>query len=112
MTLAGLLTVIFFIGLTLSIGSKLIPIYIENYEVKKSLERAITDPKFKQKTLAEIRAHFSKDLAMNAIQIITADKLVVIEKENSRVVQLDYEVRKPFLGNIDFILSFHYEENV
>lgn len=112
MALMGWLVVLALFAFSLTVFFKLIPVYIENYAVKQAFEKVVSDPEIKNQTSEQIRQHFSKYIVTNSIKSVTSDKLIISPKENKKNIELNYEVRKLFIGNIDFIMSFHHQESI
>lgn len=112
MAFMGWLVVITLFGFLLTVFLKLMPAYLENYGVKQAFDKTVSDPNIQNQLPDQIREHFSKYLVTNSVKAVTPDKLIILPKENKKNIQLDYEVRKPFIGNIDFIISFHHQESV
>ena len=109
MILTSWLIIITLVGFFLTLVIKLLPIYIADYSIKQGFEAITQDEDRDKKTPEKIKEKFGKYLITNSISVITSDKLVITEGKEKRIIQLDYEVRTPFFGNIDLILSFHYE---
>jgi hypothetical protein len=112
MALTGWLIVITFMGFAFTFLLKLLPVYFEDYSIKQAFEKVVHEQDVKTLMPDQIREHFSKYLVTNSVSIVEKDKLVIMDKNNTRTMQLDYEVRKPFFANIDLILSFHYQETI
>ncbi len=112
MALMGWLIVLALLGFSLTVFFKLFPVYLEDYGVKQAFEKTVSDPDISNQLPDQVREHFSKYLVTNFIKVVTPEKLMITPKDNKKNIQLDYEVRKHFIGNIDFVISFHYQEIV
>lgn len=112
MTFSGWLIIILFLGCFLTVFFKLLPIYIEDYEIKAAFDKVAHNPEIKDQMPEQIRDNFSKYLRVNSIDAISADKLVIQEKNNQRTLSLNYEVRKNLVANIDLVVFFDYQETI
>lgn len=112
MTLAGWLIVILFFGCFLTGFFKLLPIYMQDYEIKAAFNKVINSAETKDQAPEQIRDVFSKYLTVNSINSISPDKLIIQEKDNKRSISLHYEVRKHLVANIDLVVFFDYQESI
>src|SRR5689334_3197088 len=106
------LIILIFLGFIFTIFLRIVPVYFEDYSIKQAFDSLRKDPELKSNTPEVIRSHFDKYLLANSILVVTSDKLIITDTNDKRTFQLDYEVRRPFIGNIDLLLSFHYQETI
>lgn len=106
MGLVGWMLSLIVFGFVVLVSLKLIPVYIDGYKVSSSMEslRSDTEP---ATSLAEVRARLLKRLDINMVDTVTARDISLRRDANNEVaVNVNYEVRKPLLGNIDVVISF------
>ena len=70
----------------------------EIVEVIRSSPSNVTDSQYKQK--------LGQRLSVNNVKDIDLEKVIIVTTYPSLVVKKNYEVRKPFLLNIDLVLKF------
>ncbi len=112
MALTGWLIIILFLGFFLTVFLKLLPIYMEDYEIKAAFDKVAHNAEIKDQIPEQIRDSFSKYLMVNSITAISADKLIIQEKNNKRTISLNYEIRKNLIANIDLVVFFGYQESI
>ena len=91
---------------------RLIPIYIEGYTVYDSLEVMKSDPKIAEYSGRTIRKNLLKRLNINSVYSVTGDDIYVTKKSGKTIIEVDYEVRKTVVGNLDFVVTFRKEITV
>jgi len=106
-TLIGFMLMFVFFGFYVLLALKLGPIYLENYKVKSTLNSLKKESGITDKAPAEIIALVQKRWDVNDINRITANDSLVVEKHTgSVVIQLDYEVEEPVVGNVSALVKF------
>jgi len=108
----GLTLIGFLIVLVVSLffayaAMRVIPMYLEYHALGNALKLLQEDPGAKTMTPAKIKQKIQMSLWASYASNNIKDKHVRISKTGEGVrVRVVYEVRKPFLGNIDIIGSF------
>lgn len=106
-TLVELLGFILLFGSLVYTGLLIIPVYLDYYKVYSSLGD-LTDesvgPINNSTQLAEL---IKQRFTINQVNYINAEEVSITQDASSYQVQAAYEVRKPWLGNIDLVMSFH-----
>ncbi len=108
----GLTLIGFLIVLVISLffayaAMRVIPMYLEYHALGNALQQLQNDPAAKTMTPAKIKQKIQMSLWASYASNNIKDKHVRISKTGEGVrVRVAYEVRKPFLGNIDIIGSF------
>lgn len=54
----------------------------------------------------QLKRSVSEQFDMNNIRDLKFDDIAQVYSEGSLVVETDYEIRRPFIGNIDIVVSF------
>jgi len=109
MTLIG-----FVIGLIVScffayMGMVLGPAYNEYFSVRKSMNfvAANTTPTTSDKNM--IARMLNKQFNVGYVESVTGRDVQLIREKTGNVILMEYEVRKGFAYNIDFIIKFKYQ---
>ncbi len=96
--------VLFFVAV---LGMKLVPVYIENAAIKKTLIAIANDPVLQNGTKTEIRTSFNKRAQIDDISVVDEGD-IEFNKENGQVVlSIIYSVKTPLFANISLYLDFN-----
>lgn len=86
-------------------GFKIVPLYLDNYFVKSSID-SLQDEDIRKMSDRQIRNALGRYFTINGVRDLNAGQ-VKIERETDKViVKLDYEKRIDFIANIDVVVSF------
>jgi hypothetical protein len=107
LTLLGFLIVLSVVMFFAYAGMRIIPMYLEYNALGNALEQLQNDPGAKSLTPGKIKQKIQMSLWASYADNNIKDEHVKISKTSDGVrVRVAYEVRKPFLGNIDIIGKF------
>ena len=96
--------VLFFVAV---LGMKLVPVYIENAAIKKTLIAIANDHVLQNGTKAEIRTSFNKRAQIDDISVVDEGD-IEFNKENGQVVlSIIYSVKTPLFANISLYFDFN-----
>ena len=88
-------------------GMRVVPMYLEYHALGNALSKLENDPGAKNMTPQKIKQSISNSLwASYAHNNIKPEHIKISKKSGGVNVRVAYEIRKPFLGNIDIIGSF------
>lgn len=89
---------------------KLIPIYLEFYAVRSMVNDIATESGMSVVNNQQLRRKVSDYLNVNSLNIALENFMVVpVEgKANTYALAVNYEVRKHWIANIDFLTAFSY----
>ncbi|MGB0360868.1 MAG: DUF4845 domain-containing protein, partial [Endozoicomonas sp.] len=98
-----------FIGVAIfSLGLKIMPLYIDDYAVKKVVSSLTSRPDSETVSVNQIRAWVQKGLQLNTVKLEKSE--IKITRKNSIVtVDIDYERRVHLFHNVDIVLSFNHD---
>lgn len=107
LTLIGFLIVIA-VGLFFAYSAmRVIPMYLEYHALNNALEVLQKDPQSAKMSPSQIKTKIKMSLwASYADNNIKKEHMRISKKSEGINVRVKYEVRKPFLGNIDIIGKF------
>ena len=88
------------------IGVKMVPTYLENYSIKQVLANMENDRTVRKMSPNQMRESFFKRLKINGVYEFEKDDLKVESTKGGIEVKVDYEVRKPILGNVSVLMEF------
>jgi type II secretory pathway pseudopilin PulG len=105
-TFIGLVIVLGFVGMVVFSVLKVFPIYMEHLSVKQSLESLKTDPAIRSMSTAAIKDKLEKKFNVNQVTSIDRKTIKVQRGTGDLKVDVTYEVREDYMGNVDIVLSF------
>jgi len=107
LTLIGFLIVLVITLFFAYAGMRVIPLYLEYHALVNALEQLENTPNSKSLPPSKIKQKIQMSLWASYASNNIKDEHVRISKKSDGVnVRVAYEVREPFLGNIDLIASF------
>ncbi len=96
-------------------GIKLAPVYIEYYTIKGMVDEFARKPETKRANKRMLRSAIDKRLNINSLDKHLSAKNFQIENiggSKRRQIRVQYEVRKPWFANLDFIATFDYNKEI
>ena len=106
MTAIGWLLVLVIVLVVAIITIKLVPVYIDGFNVYSSLESLKNDPQAKGKPAFELRKLLMKRLDVNMVTDVTAQDISISRSRNGITVAIDYEAVRPMFGNLSVLIHF------
>lgn len=110
MTLIGFVIVLAVIGFAAYIGMKLVPMYSEFYAVKSALKGLKAEPGIANQAPAKIQDLFFRRLYISYSENVKPSNVTLERADGGWVMSVDYEVRKPLIGNLDVVGKFSTSE--
>jgi len=105
-TFTGLVIVLGIVGMIVFSVLKVFPIYMEHLSIQKSMEALENDPNIKKMSTAAIKEKLTKKFDMNQVTSIGPKDIKVKRGTGDLQVEVTYEVREDYLGNVDIVVSF------
>ena len=96
--------VLFFVAV---LGMKLVPVYIENAAIKKTLIAIANDPVLQNGTKAEIRKSFNKRAQIDDISVVNGGDIKINKENGQAVLSIIYSVKTPLFANISLYFDFN-----
>ena len=108
MTYLGMLIMLIVIAFIAVVLIKVLPLYMEHFKVKSSLDSLAQDAKDSQAALSpvEIEQHLLKRLSINDVQHVKKEDIQVTREGRKIVVAVDYEARVTLFDNLDLVARF------
>ena len=106
MSLFGFLIVLAFVVFCAYLAMRIVPIYIEFYSVKQAMHGVA-----KEQGSANYSPYDIKQKMLNRLYVSYSDGNLGVQdmkvmRNNGVWLRVDYEVRKPVIGNLDVVASF------
>ena len=105
MTTISLAVLIIVIVFFLTLGIKLVPVYLEHFNVVQSL-KSVKEEAQPGLAVRDIISMINDRLSMNDVTSVKKRDIKVDRQAKGSVVTVAYEVRRHALGNIDLVISF------
>jgi hypothetical protein len=102
-TLIGFIFVLAVLGFFLYAGMQIGPVYMDHFSVVKAMKAEASESV--GKTPAEIKKGVIKRLGISYVSHLKAQDFKVV-RGNGRELRVEYEVKKPFLYNLSFLMEF------
>ena len=107
MTVFGGFLLLLIVGSVVLLVIKIAPVYLENYNIKRVLIDMVEDQATRNMAPHELKQSVYSRLSVSGIHN-TKDIKVTAKRSNRGVtINVDYEVRKPVVGNLDALMTFH-----
>ncbi len=104
-TLLGLVLVLFVIGFAAFVGMKLFPVYQEYFSVVQAMKSVAAQPGVNRRQAPEIKEMLMKRFYISYVESVKRQHIKVVRQRDLKV-QIQYEVRRPLIGNLDFVAKF------
>lgn len=107
MTAIGWLLVILVAGIIAFALLKLIPVYFDGWKIGKTMDNVASDTASIGKNPRELQRDLLKRLDINMIYSIKADDIGITRSDGGGYsIEIDYEPRIHFFGNLYFVAVF------
>lgn len=84
---------------------KLFPSYMQNFTIRSTLE-GLKEDGLQEVTAGNIRQSIQRRFKINNVQDVTPDQVAISREADLYRVSVDYEVRVPFVFNVDLVARF------
>lgn len=88
------------------IGVKMAPVYMENYAIREVLEAVARDRDSRSLSSRRLKDNILRRMSINGVYNFPKEKIKIKNTHKGRHVALDYEVRKPIIGNVSIVMTF------
>ena len=112
MTLMSFLMVLAVVGFAAYIAMRLFPMYQEYYAVKSSMKGLANEAGVADMDPARIHELFFRRLDINYATNIKPSHVKIERMEGGWNMKVAYEVRRPLVGNLDFVAKFEKTVNL
>lgn len=106
MTAIGFIIILLMVGFLTMIALKLMPIYFENFKINSVLKSLKDEQGIIDKTNNEIHTIVAHRFNIDNIDRAMAEQIKIKRDRSKITINLDYEVRKNFVSNIDVAVTF------
>ena len=107
MTFISILMLLVILGFYVYLGLKLLPIYLEYYKVKSVVSAVQKESQTAQQTPEQIRQTLMNRFYINEVRRLTGKEIKIKPVPAGTLVEVEWEVREPALGNVDMVVYFN-----
>ena len=111
LTAWGMIIIIALIGFFTLLAVRLVPVYLENYKVTKSLD-TLLGTAIEDRSSAGLMKMFMRRMEVNDIEHVRQQDIKMEKQDNGFVMDVNYEVRVPIIGNVDAVVKFHNRQEI
>jgi hypothetical protein len=112
MTLIAFVIVLAVVGLFAYVAMKLVPMYSEYYAVKQALKGLASEPGIADRDPAKIQDLFFRRLYISYAEDVKPEHVKITRVDNGWKMDVNYEVRKPMIANLDVVGKYSASENL
>lgn len=112
LTTIGWLAVIAIFGSIVLTGFKVLPMYLEYFQVKSVMDSVVEDTSIDPKSRADLWRAISKRLVINSIRDMKKEDFSFVRKDGVTIITTDYEVRKPYVAQLFIGGHFTYSVEI
>lgn len=103
---AGFLTGAVVLVIVAITGLKVVPVYMQNQQIKSVFNQIANDPDMQKASLREIRASYERRAAVDYITILKADEIEIVTEGDKLQLSANYSVKIPLAGNVSLYFEF------
>ena len=107
MTPTGTFIVIILVGFGIYLAMKIVPLYLEYFNVVSSINSLKDDPDLTAKSERQIRVLIQKRFEINDVKRLRVDDVKVVKSGGKLIVTVQYNAQTSIVGNVDLIARFH-----
>lgn len=106
MTTIGWILVFLLIAFFALMALKLVPVYLNGFKVASIVKSLKEDREIGSMSNRQILSTLDKRFDIDMVSGVEPEDIYIEQGKGVKIITIDYEVRKNFLGNIDFVISF------
>lgn len=107
LSLIGWAALIFLIAFVAGTALKVVPVYFDNFNMKKIINKAVTSGELAGKSKSQVKSFLNSRYQMNSLYDMKADNYIIDRASNGALnINANYEKRVPYFYNIDLVFTF------
>lgn len=107
LTIWGWLYVLATLGVILMVGIKAVPVYVNNYDIRATLEWAGNQPELSNAPVFEIQNRIQRRFDSGYVDNVKGKDVKVKRVKGGRSLNVEYKVKQPLYGNVTLLFEFH-----
>jgi type II secretory pathway pseudopilin PulG len=105
MTLIGMLLLIIMLAFIALIAMKVVPLYVQYFTIKSTVESVRKEPQLAQMTAQDIQNAIQKRFDIGYVQTVSARDLKIRNEGGKRVLDLTYQDERPLFYGLSVVLK-------
>lgn len=105
-TFVGIAFILLLIGFATFTVLKLFPAYMQNFNVQSSLKGMEAEKSREYLGARDVRDSVLRRFEINEVEQVGKDDVSITRDGRTYLVDVDYEVRIPFISNVSLLISF------
>lgn len=108
MSFFGWLAVVTLIVFGMLVATKLLPIYMDHFSLRKIVTSVNDDASINIRSIRDFQTHIDKGMTVNGIRDLKGSEIVTIVSSGTDTysVTIKYELRAPLLRSLDLLVHF------
>lgn len=106
MSMLSALVVLAFGIFIVLLGVKMAPVYMENMAIGEVLEAVAQDRRSRTMGRSSLRDNIMRRLSINGVRDLPRDEIEFKKTRHGLDILVDYEVRRPVVGNVSVVMVF------
>jgi len=107
LTLIGFLIVLAIVLFVTFIGMKMVPAYLNHYELVSSMKSLAQEPGVANMSERRLRDLLTRKFIINYVEHVDVSD-IELQRSSTLSLVADYEVRVDLIGNVDAVMSFRH----
>ena len=107
-TLLGFVMVLIVLAIFAVVAMNLFPVYREAFSVENAMKNVAKQPGAENMSLGQLQQSLQKRFDIDYVENVNAKQLTLVRDKGGNQINMNYEVRKPLVYNIDFVAMFDY----
>ncbi len=112
LTTIGWIIIIAIFGSIVLTGLKILPMYLDYFNVKSVVDSVANDPSIDPKSKQDLWTAINKRLVINSIRNIKRENVSFVRKEGITTITVDYSVEKPYIAQLYLVAKFNYSVEI
>ncbi|HMB57041.1 MAG TPA: DUF4845 domain-containing protein [Arenimonas sp.] len=108
-TLMGFIMILILVMVFVGVGMQLVPVYSEYYSVKAAMDSVVKEGL--DTDITDVQRKISKHFNTDYVNSVDQKQIVFAPASGNKKLMVHYEVRKPLMGNVEFLVTFDYTTN-
>lgn len=99
------------IGFILTCVLKILPVYMDDMTVKSTLKQLGESSEFTEMSKDQIVSRLQNQFDLNGVRGAATKSIKIYRRTDGWLINIDYEERIPFWGNLDVVITFQNQLN-
>ncbi len=105
-TFIGMLILLAIIAAGLTVGARLLPLYLESYQVDAALDDLANDRRMSESSRGELREALFRQFSIDNVDSVQRQNVTFDEVSGGMEILVEYERRVHMIGNLDAVATF------